>query len=84
MTEIKTQILKDNPHTIHATVSFWTRHLNVTVDDKPSSSNKGIWKWKKTATIYVGDKEKHRVDVNMEGFLPKLKVQVDNELIASS
>ncbi len=83
MAEIRIPVGKDEPHTINATTSFWTRHLTITVDDKPHSSNKGIWKWEKVATIYVGEKEKHKIDVNMDGFIPKLKVHVDGELTAT-
>ncbi len=83
MTEIRIPIGKDETHVVHATASFWTRHLTITVDDKPHSSNKGIWKWEKAATIYVGEKEKHQVDVNMDGFIPKLKLSVDSKLTAT-
>jgi hypothetical protein len=31
----------------------------------------------------VGEKEKHKIDVNMDGFVPKLKLYVDGELIAT-
>ncbi len=83
MAEIRIPVGKDESHIVHATATFWTRHLTITVDDKPHSSNKGIWKWEKTATVYVGEKEKHQVDVNMDGFIPKLKLSVDNKLTAT-
>ncbi len=83
MAEIRIPVGKDESHIVHATATFWTRHLTITVDDKPHSSNKGIWKWEKTATVYVGEKEKHQVDVGMDGFIPKLKLSVDNKLTAT-
>jgi len=83
MAEIRIPVGKDESHIVHATATFWTRHLTITVDDKPHSRNKGIWKWEKTATVYVGEKEKHQVDVNMDGFIPKLKLSVDNKLTAT-
>ncbi len=83
MAEIRIPVGKDESHIVHATATFWTRHLTITVDDKPHSSNKGIWKWEKTATVYIGEKEKHQVDVNMDGFIPKLKLSVDNKLTAT-
>ena len=36
-----------------------------------------------TATVLVGEKEKHQVDVAMDGFIPKLKVSVDGKLTAT-
>jgi hypothetical protein len=82
MTEIKISVGKDEPHTVYVTASFWTRHLKISVDDKPYSVSKGMGS-KKVATISVGEKEKHQVDVDMRGFLPRLKVSVDNKLVAT-
>jgi len=53
------------------------------VDDKPHALSKGIWKWGKSATVFVGEKEKHQVDVNMDGFVPKLNLSVDGKITAT-
>ena len=84
MAEIKVPVGKEETHRIYAHASFLTHELTVSVDDKPHSSNKGIWKWEKETTISIGDKEKHTVDVSMNGFIPKLYVRVDGAIVASS
>jgi hypothetical protein len=84
MTEIKVGVGKDEPHMVFAQASFWTHELTVSVDDKPNSNNKGFWKWEKTTTVSVGDKEKHKVEVTMDGFVPTLHVHVDGVLVATS
>ena len=83
MAEIRIPIGKDESHSVHISASFWTRHLAITVDDKPHAVTTGILKWEKTATVLVGEKEKHQVDVAMDGFIPKLKVSVDGKLTAT-
>jgi hypothetical protein len=84
MAEIKVPVGKDETHIVYAHASFWTHELTVTVDDKPHSSNKGFWKWDKSTTVSVGDKEKHKIDVSMDSFIPELRVWVDGVLVATS
>ncbi len=83
MAEIRIPVGKDETHIIQANASFWSRHLTITVDDKPHALSKGIWKWGKSATVFVGEKEKHQVDVNMDGFVPKLNLSVDGKITAT-
>ncbi len=83
MAEIRIPIGKDETHVVHATASFWTRNLTINVDDKPHAVSKGIMKWEKAATVFLGEKEKHQIDIEMGGFIPKLKVSVDSKLTAT-
>jgi hypothetical protein len=84
LAEIKVPVGKDEAHKVYAHASFWTHELTVTVDDKPHSNNKGFWKWDKSPTVSVGDKEKHQIEVTMDGFIPKLYVRVDGNIISTS
>src|SRR5437016_2744503 len=60
MAEIKVPVGKDETHKVYAHASFWTHELTVTIDDKPHSNNKGFWKWDKSTTVSVGDREKQQ------------------------
>ena len=84
MAVIKVPVGKDETHILYAHASFWTHELTVMVDDKPHSNNKGFWKWDKSTSVSVGDKEKHKVDVDMDGFVPRLIVRVDSTVVATS
>ncbi len=84
MAEIKVPVGRDETHVVLAHASFWTHELTVTVDDKPHSNNKGFWKWEKSTTLSVGDKEKHVIDISMDSFIPKLHLSVDGKIVATS
>ncbi len=83
MAEISLSIGKDEKHGLEASVSFWTRHLKISVDKEAVAGSKA-WAREKTATFSVGEKEKHKVDVKASGSLiPQIKVWVDGELVAT-